>query len=37
MYNSSNSVIKLEKSICLGGIAKRSPLDKRSLSLDDNS
>ena len=35
LYNSSNSVIKLEWSICLGGIAKRSPL-KRSLLLDDN-
>ena len=36
LYDSSNFIIKLEYSICLGGIAKQSPLERRSLSLDDN-
>ena len=35
-YNSSNSVMNLEWSICFGGIAKWSPLERRSLSLDAN-
>ena len=36
LYDSSNFIIKLEYSICLGGTAKQSPLERRSLSLDDN-
>ena len=34
MYTSSNSVTELKSCICLGGIAKRSPLERKSLSLN---